>query len=114
MEHLDTLSSMFHLGEAYMNTGKRDQARHFAEETLRRRRATLGPAHFDTLRSLWLLAMLSTPKEALPLFEESFKLRKATLGPENPATLRAMGQLAHYLKVGKGEQGLPCPKRPFA
>jgi eukaryotic-like serine/threonine-protein kinase len=107
-DHPDRLMSMFNLGEVYLNTKRREQARPLAEETLKRRRATLGREHIETLRSLWLVAKLSEPNEGLPLFEESYQLRRATLGPKHPDTLRAMSALARqYRAVGKAELGLP-------
>ena len=82
---------MNNLAVAYQAAGKLDLALPLFEETLKLRKAKLGPDHPDTLDSMNNLAMAYQAAGkldlALPLFEETLKLRKAKLGPDHPDTL---------------------------
>ena len=89
---------MNNLAWAYRHAGKLDQALPLYEETLKLRKAKLGPDHPDTLGSMGNLAIAyhraGKLDQALPLFEETLKLMKARLGPDDPFTLNAMSNLA--------------------
>ena len=79
---------MNNLAAAYQAAGKLDLALPLFEETLKLRKAKLGPEHPDTLTSMNNLAAAYQAAGkldlALPLFEETLKLSKAKLGPEHP------------------------------
>ncbi len=111
-EHLDTLSSMNDLGEAYWMAGKLDLAAPLFEETLKLRKVKLGPEHPDTLIGMDNLAMAYQAAGkldlAVPLHEEALKLMKAKLGPEHPDTLIGMNNLAYaYQAAGKLDLAVP-------
>jgi tetratricopeptide (TPR) repeat protein len=96
---------------AYRDVGKRDLALPLLEETLRLRKARLGPDHPRTLHSMGNLAQAyrdsGNADLALPLFEETLKLSKARLGPDHPYTLETMNNLAMaYYASGKLDQAL--------
>ncbi len=81
-------------------------------ETLKLRKAKLGPDHPCTLTSMTNLAnayrVSGKPDLALPLLEEAFKFGKAKLGPEHPDTLASMNNLANaYRESGKPDLALP-------
>jgi tetratricopeptide (TPR) repeat protein len=82
------------------------------EETLKLRKARLGPEHPDTLKTMGNLAGAYRATEkldlAVPLFEETLKLQKARLGPEHPDTLNTMGNLAGAYDAG-GKLDLAVP-----
>ena len=79
---------MNNLAVAYRDAGKLDLALPLFEETLKLRKAKLGPDHPDTLLSMNNLALAYQAAGkldlALPLFEETLKLRKANSGPIIP------------------------------
>jgi len=82
------------------------------EETLRLRKAKLGPDHPDTLNSMNNLAggyqAAGQLDKALPLYEETLKLKKAKLGPDHPDTLTSMNNLAAgYWVAGQLAKALP-------
>jgi serine/threonine protein kinase len=108
----DTLASMHWLALGYLDAGKRDLAVSLAEETIERRKATLGPNHRDTLLSMDLLALAyrnaGKLKLAMPLLQETIKLMNATLGPGDLDTLRSMNNLAlAYQQLGEDKLALP-------
>ena len=103
---------MNNLAVAYQDAGKLDLALPLFEETLKLRKAKLGPDHPDTLTSMNNLAgayqAAGKLDLALPLFEETLKLRKAKLGPDHPDTLTSMNNLAvAYQAAGKLDLALP-------
>ena len=87
----------------------------FAERSIElctRARATLtarlGPDHFDTLKSMRVLAVgyqdVGKNDLALPPYEETVKLMKAKLGPDHLETLKAMNGLGVcYRRDGKND-----------
>jgi tetratricopeptide (TPR) repeat protein len=98
--------------------GKLDLALPLFEETLRLRKARLGPEHPHTLASMHNLATayLEAGKLelALPLFEQTLQLTKARLGPEHPDTLTSMCSLAEaYRAAGKLDLALPLFEQTF-
>jgi tetratricopeptide (TPR) repeat protein len=103
---------MNNLAGAYRESGKLDLALPLYEETLKLRKAKLGPDHPETLSSMGNLAMAFDAAGkldlALPLYEETFKLMKAKLGSDHPNTLTCMGNLADaYKESGKLDLALP-------
>ena len=82
------------------------------EETLKLRKAKLGPEHPDTLFSMNNLALAyqaaGKPDLALPLFEETLKLKKAKLGPEHPDTLTQHEQPRQGVSRLPGSWTWPC------
>ena len=84
------------------HAGKLDLALPLFEETLKLRKAKLGPDHPDTLTSMNNLALAYQAAGkldlALPLYEETLKLKKAKLGPDHPDTLMSMNNLALPLR----------------
>jgi hypothetical protein len=103
---------MNNLALGYHAAGKRDLALPLLEETLKLRKAKLGPDHAGTLTSMNSLAegyrAAGKLDLALPLYEETLKLRKAKLGPDHPNTLNSMNNLAlGYRAAGKLDLALP-------
>jgi tetratricopeptide (TPR) repeat protein len=103
---------MFNLARTYQVAGKLDLAQPLLEETLRRRKATLGADHLDTLMTMNNLATVYRAAGkldlALPLLEETLKLRKAKFGADNPDTLMTMNSLtAAYRDAGNADMALP-------
>jgi tetratricopeptide (TPR) repeat protein len=97
---------MNNLAVAYQAAGNLDLALPLHQETLKLRKARLGPDHPDTLQSMNDLAVAYQDAGkrdlALPLFEETLKLCKARLGPDHPRTLDSMNNLAvAYQVAGK-------------
>jgi tetratricopeptide (TPR) repeat protein len=89
-----------------------DRALPLYEESLKLRKAKLGPDHPDTLTTMNSLATVykaaGKVDRALPLYEESLKLRKAKLGPDHPDTLTSMNNLAAcYWSVRKLDKSVP-------
>ena len=92
---------MNNLALTYQAAGKLNLAVPLFEETLKLKKAKLGPDHPSTLLSMNNLAIayhdagkLDLP---LPLFEETLKLRKAKLGPDHPDTANTMASLGSLL-----------------
>jgi tetratricopeptide (TPR) repeat protein len=103
---------MGNLAVGYQKAGKLDLALPLLEETLKLRRAKLGPDHPDTLTSMNNLAggyrAAGKLDLALPLYEEALKLRRAKLGPDHPHTLTSMNNLAtFYWRLKKLDQSIP-------
>jgi tetratricopeptide (TPR) repeat protein len=103
---------MSSLASGYRAAGQLDRALPLYEETLRLRKAKLGPDHPHTLRSMSSLAAgyraAGQLDRALPLFEETLRLRKAKLGPDHPDTLTSMNNLASgYKAAGQLDRALP-------
>jgi tetratricopeptide (TPR) repeat protein len=98
---------MGNLALSYAALGRHAEALKFHEETLALMKATLGPDHPDTLRSMGNLALsyaaLGRHAEALKLHEETLALQKATLGPDHPDTLNTIYNIAcvHALMIPK-------------
>jgi eukaryotic-like serine/threonine-protein kinase len=104
--HIDTLSSMHKLANAYGFAGKVNKAVQLFEETLSLYVSQLGPNHVDTLSTMNDLG--STYHEAgkldkaLPLLEKSLDLLTAKLAPDHSDRLDSMNNLAlAYLDAGK-------------
>ncbi len=98
-EHADTLTCVYHLANTDFALGQYVEAAKLHEETLARRKATLGLHHRDTLTSMKGLAdtytKLGRDSEAHKLQEEALALRKATLGPDDADTLDSLNGLAN-------------------
>ena len=101
---------MNNLADGYpRSAGKLDQALPLFEETLKLRKAKLGPDHPDTLASMNNLAgsyaALGRHSEALPLYEETLKLTKAKLGANHPDTVGTIYDIActHAQMIAKAE-----------
>ncbi len=92
---------MTNLGWAYTVAGKLDLAIALLVETLKLRKAKLGPDYPATLETMNHLAVAYEQAGkldlAVPLYEETLKLRKAKLGPDNPGTLGTMASLGRSL-----------------
>ena len=97
---------------AYRETDRLDEALLLNEETLRRRKVTIGPDHPDTLASMsyvarthWWAGRFAV---AVPLYEETLKRRQAKLGFSHADTLLTMNDLATaYHRVGRLDDALP-------
>ncbi len=92
---------MSNLAVAYEKAGKLDLAIPLDEETLKLRKAKIGPDHPDTLTTMNNLALAYTSAGkldlAVPLYEETLKLRTAKLGPDHRQTLETMASLGRSL-----------------
>jgi tetratricopeptide (TPR) repeat protein len=103
---------MSNLAAGYRDAGKLDMALPLFEQTLKVRKAKLGPDHPDTLNSMDNLAIVYQDAGkldmALPLYEVTLKLRKAKIGPDHPDTLKSMSHLAGaYRLTHKPDLALP-------
>jgi hypothetical protein len=82
--------------------GERQAARTLEEDTLERRRRTLGADHADTLRTAYSLAHtlagLGERQAARKLYEDTLERRRRTLGPDHADTLRTANNLARARK----------------
>jgi tetratricopeptide (TPR) repeat protein len=107
--HLDLLATMNSLGAAYWAAGKLNQAVPLLEETLKLRKAKLGPEHPDRLVTMNNLAVAyedaGKQDQALPLYEATLQGRKAKRGPDHHTTVFSLDQLAGaYVDAGKLDQ----------
>jgi hypothetical protein len=95
------------LADSYAHAGRTQEALKLREETLKLRKAKLGPGHPDTLASMNNLAVsyavAGRIQEAIKLTEETLKLNKAKLGPNHPDTLMSMYNMGcfHALMIPK-------------
>jgi tetratricopeptide (TPR) repeat protein len=100
------------LAVCYQLVDRVDLAVPLYEETVRLRKAKLGPDHPGTLQSMHNLALdyqaANRLDLALPLFEETLALKKVRLGPDHRDTLGIMGKLAtSYQDAGKLDRAVP-------
>jgi tetratricopeptide (TPR) repeat protein len=107
-----TLSVMHNLASGYHSAGKLELAIPLSEETLKRRRATLGDDDEHTLQTMNNLGLLYVEVRkldlAIPMLEETVRLRKARLGPEHTDYLTSLNNLAMaYNAAGKLDLALP-------
>jgi eukaryotic-like serine/threonine-protein kinase len=103
---------MGNLALAYRAAGKLELALPLFEETLKLRKAKLGPDHPQTLHSMAGLASAYKAagklELALPLLEEALKLQNAKLGPEHLDTLVTMNNLAGaYWQAKQLDKSIP-------
>jgi tetratricopeptide (TPR) repeat protein len=106
VDHPDTLSSMYNLGNTYSKLGKEKEAEELYFEVVKKRKQILGVDHTDTLWSIYNLAVtygkLKKWKEAEELDMEVVKRRKQVLGVDHPDTLTSMYKLVlTYKGLGK-------------
>ena len=80
-EHLDTLQSIFHLGEILYKESKYRKAEVLLNESLRGREKTLGLTHPDTLKSVGQLAEVLRGLKRYPEAEQLY--RRALAGKED-------------------------------
>jgi eukaryotic-like serine/threonine-protein kinase len=88
-----------------------DLALSLHEETLKLRKAKLGPEHPHTLVSMGNLAgaywQAKQLDKSIPLFEEALKHKVAKLGRDHPETLRTMANLGvNYKDAGRFKQAI--------
>jgi tetratricopeptide (TPR) repeat protein len=102
---------MHNLAWGYKTAGKLDLALPLYEETLKLRKAKLGPDHPDTLRTmnnlaagLWSVKRLD---RSIPLFEETLKLQEKKLGRSHLDSLSTMANLGvNYRDAGRLKEAL--------
>jgi len=109
-DHPDTLTCAQYLGYALSDLGENQAAKSLIEDTLARRRRTLGSDHPDTLHSAndfgVVLNKLGKPSEALASDEETLARRRRVLGVDHPDTLNSAQNLAVTLHtLGKYDEG---------
>jgi tetratricopeptide (TPR) repeat protein len=109
---------MGNLALGYRAAGKLDRALPLLEETLKLRKAKLGPDHPDTLRSMGNLAAgygsARQLDKSVPLFEETLKLQERKLGRQHPDTLRTVANLGvNYKDAGRAQEALPLLEEAF-
>ena len=96
------------LAVTYLRLGQIDRALPIFEETLKRRKAVLGPDHFQTLVSMHCLAETYAAAgqldRALPLLEDTLKRRKAMLGVSHPDTLSTEKDLGYYRNIATARE----------
>jgi tetratricopeptide (TPR) repeat protein len=100
------------LAATYHAAGQLDKALPLFDETLRFRRARLGPANPETINSVTNLAVgyddAGQLEKALPLYEEALQMTKARMQPHHPETLTAANRLAGaYREAGQFDKALP-------
>src|SRR5262249_46313622 len=97
-DHVETLSAMAALADAYRVSGRLGEASSLLRETVSREKAAMGPDNPSTLDSMAALARTELDagrlEESLCLFEETLSRRRAALGRDHPDTLRTQGDLA--------------------
>ena len=103
---------MNNLAGAYQAAGKRDLALPLYEQTLKLKKARLGPDHPDTLLSMNNLAgaywQAKQLDKSIPLFEEALKRQEAKLGRDHPDTLGTVGNLGvNYKDAGRLKEAMP-------
>jgi eukaryotic-like serine/threonine-protein kinase len=110
-DHPDTLDCLIHLGYAYRDAKRNDEAIAVLTQVLKLRREKLAETHPDVASSLQDLATVygeaGRHLEAVPLMERCLQLRRATLGSQHPETLVAMSDLAAACsQVGRHDECL--------
>jgi tetratricopeptide (TPR) repeat protein len=88
------------------------------EETLKVRKAKLGPDHPQTLQSMGQLAVGYWQEKRLdrsiPLFEETLRRQEAKLGRDHPDTLLTVGNLGvNYKDAGRLREALPLLEEAY-
>lgn len=109
----------YSIGCALRLLGKAEEAIPHLERAVELSRASYGPEHRDTFRSMDQLAiaylLAGKNDQALPLLEETFKFAKAKLGPADPRTLNVMHTLAlAYQKAGNLDDALSLCEEALA
>jgi tetratricopeptide (TPR) repeat protein len=99
------------LAITYQDAGRVADALSLIQETVKLRKAAIGPDHPDTLTSMNNLALLyaDTGRRdlAISLQEQTVKTQKAALGPDHAMTLQYMGSLASlYRDSGRRDEAL--------
>jgi serine/threonine protein kinase/tetratricopeptide (TPR) repeat protein len=118
-DHIDTLTSVNHLANAYFGLGRYPDAIKLHEQILPLRQAKLGADHPDTMTTMSNLALcyaaLGRYEEALKLNERTLALRKAKLGADHPDTLLSMQNLANsYAALNRYEEALTLREEALA
>jgi tetratricopeptide (TPR) repeat protein len=103
----------------YREAGKLDLALPLYEETLKLRRAKLGPDHPHTLATMNNLAALfwSLKKldQSIPLFERTLTVYRRKLGEDHPDTLGTLANLGvNYRDAGRLAEALPLLEKAYA
>jgi eukaryotic-like serine/threonine-protein kinase len=98
--------TMGNLATRYSDVGRYAEALQLHEDSLKLRRAKLGPDHPYTLESMIRLAetyaAVGRFADSLKLRKETLELRKAKLGPNDEDTLASMSDLAcSYTDLGR-------------
>jgi tetratricopeptide (TPR) repeat protein len=110
---------MGNLAIHYDNFGRNADALKLREEVMAHSKATLGPDHPFTLKSMRGLAVsyanLGRHADALKLDEQTLAPYKAKLGPDHPDTLASMNNLAiDYASVGREIEALALREETLA
>ena len=118
-DHPDTIAARAHLGIAYADAGRADEALTLDEQTLAARERVLGPDHPDTLTSRNNLAAdyrdVGRLDEALTLDEQTLAARERVLGPDHPDTLSSRHSLAFsYYQVGRLDEAITMHEQTLA
>jgi len=89
---------MNNLAIAYASAGKLVEAMPLFEKTLELRKATLGPEHTDTLKSMGNLAevylLTDQPDKALPLLEQFITGRRAGASSDDPTFSNLLAEVS--------------------
>jgi CHAT domain-containing protein/tetratricopeptide (TPR) repeat protein len=108
-EHLDTATSLNHLGVILFSMGRPQEARPLLERSLAVRRKLLAPGDPDIAETLTNLGAvwldLGDVKNARSCLEEAVGIFSHAFGRAHPAALHAMTQLGMALKAGGDLQG---------
>ena len=118
-DHLDTLTSMHNLAEAYQPAGRREEAVSLYEQALAKFKEVLGPEHPYTLTTMNDLGRAYDEAgrldRALPLLEQALAKQTETLGSDHPDTLTTMNNLAlAYKAAGQRDKAGPLLERVLA
>jgi serine/threonine protein kinase/tetratricopeptide (TPR) repeat protein len=107
----ESLSAMNNLAILYCDAGRLLEGMALHQQTLEKRKATLGPDDPCTLQSMHSLAYnyreAGRLPEAIALYEEMFDRTKAKLGPDHPDTLINLHNLAEaHGKAGRLQKAI--------
>jgi tetratricopeptide (TPR) repeat protein len=116
--HVDTLSSVRLLANAYERAGRINEALKLREESLAIITALRGPDHQDTLVSMSNLAVsyfnVGRYHDSARLHEKAYELQKIKLGEDHEVTLRSMGNVAGtYEVLGRHQDALNLGEAQF-
>ena len=113
-----TLTGMSKLALGYQAAGKLDKAQPLFEETLKLRKAKLGPDHLDTLENMNNLAVgywwQKRPDQSIPLFETLLKLREKQQGRQHLDTLTTVAHLGmNYKDASRLKEAIPLLEEAY-
>jgi len=97
---------MANLASTYRNQGRWEEAEKLDIQVMETRKTKLGPAHPDTLTSMYNLAHvwkdMGHHKDAVSMIRTCYDLRQRILGVGHPSTVSTLSTLESWLKENQG------------